>query len=102
VDRKRGSSLTLSVYSSGIVGLTTDHDALAGLTKPVRRFFKLTDKGVELPPRTYEKTTSTDYWFRTAGILARHIRVDLSRCLCELSLFDARLYVRVRCVDEPA
>jgi hypothetical protein len=33
---------------------------------------------------------------------AVHIRVGLSRRFCELAVFDARLYVRVRRVDQPA
>ena len=34
--------------------------------------------------------------------LAAHIRVDLSRRFSELAVFDARLYIRVRHIDEPA
>jgi len=34
--------------------------------------------------------------------LAVHIRVDLSRRFSELAIFDARLYIRVRRIDEPA
>ena len=34
--------------------------------------------------------------------LAVHIRVGLSRRFSELAVFDARLYIRVRRIDEPA
>ena len=34
--------------------------------------------------------------------LAVHIRVDFSRRFSELAVFDARLYIRVRRIDEPA
>jgi len=34
--------------------------------------------------------------------LAVRIRVGLMRRFCELTVFDARLYIRVRCVDQPA
>jgi hypothetical protein len=34
--------------------------------------------------------------------LAVHIRVRISRRFSELAVFDARLYIRVRCIDEPA
>ena len=33
--------------------------------------------------------------------LTIHIRVDLSRRFSELAVFDARLYIRVRRIDEP-
>jgi hypothetical protein len=34
--------------------------------------------------------------------LAVHIRVGLPMRFCELAVFDARLYIRVRRVDQPA
>ncbi len=34
--------------------------------------------------------------------LAVHIRVALPRRFSELAVFDARLYIRVRRIDEPA
>jgi hypothetical protein len=34
--------------------------------------------------------------------LEAHIRAGLSRRLSELAVFDARLYIRVRRIDEPA
>ena len=34
--------------------------------------------------------------------LAVHIRVGLPRRFSELAVFDARLYIRVRRIDEPA
>ena len=34
--------------------------------------------------------------------LTVHIRVDLSRRFSELAVFDARLYIRVRLIDQPA
>jgi hypothetical protein len=34
--------------------------------------------------------------------LAVRIRLGLSRCFSELAVFDARLYIRVRRIDEPA
>jgi hypothetical protein len=37
-----------------------------------------------------------------ATCLAVHIRVGLLRRFCELTVFDARLYIRVRRVDQPA
>ena len=37
-----------------------------------------------------------------ATYLAVHIRVGLLRRFCELTVFDARLYIRVRRVDHPA
>ncbi len=37
-----------------------------------------------------------------ATCLAVHIRVGLLRGFCELTVFDARLYIRVRRVDQPA
>jgi hypothetical protein len=38
----------------------------------------------------------------TVADLSIHIRVDPSRRFSELAVFDARLYIRVRRVDEPA
>jgi hypothetical protein len=37
-----------------------------------------------------------------APCLAVHICVGLLRCFCKLTVFDARLYIRVRRVDQPA
>jgi hypothetical protein len=37
-----------------------------------------------------------------ATCLALHIRVGLSMRLYDLAVFDARLYIRVRRVDQPA
>jgi len=37
-----------------------------------------------------------------ATCLAVHIRVGPLRRFCELTVFDARLYIRVRRVDQPA
>jgi hypothetical protein len=34
--------------------------------------------------------------------LAVRIRIDLSKPLFELAVFDTRLYIRVRRIDEPA
>jgi hypothetical protein len=34
--------------------------------------------------------------------LAVHIRDALPRRFSELAVFDARLYIRIRCIDEPA
>jgi hypothetical protein len=34
--------------------------------------------------------------------LAAHVRDDLQRRFSELAVFDARLYIRVRRIDEPA
>ena len=34
--------------------------------------------------------------------LAVHVRIDLSRRLFELAVFDARFYIRVRRINEPA
>jgi hypothetical protein len=34
--------------------------------------------------------------------LAVHIRVGLPRRVSELAVFDARFYIRVRRIDEPA
>jgi len=34
--------------------------------------------------------------------LAVHIRFGLLRRFCELTVFDARLYIRVRRIDQPA
>jgi hypothetical protein len=34
--------------------------------------------------------------------LAIHIRIGLPRGFSELAVFDARFYIRVRCIDEPA
>ncbi len=39
---------------------------------------------------------------KTATYSAVHVRAGLSRRFCELAVFDARLYIRVRRVDQPA
>jgi hypothetical protein len=48
--------------------------------------------------RRYGQSSPFDLY---ATCLAVHIRVGLLRRFCELTVFDARLYVRVRRVEQP-
>ena len=52
--------------------------------------------------RVHNRTGCRDASRHIVTNLAVHIRVDLSRRFPELAVFGARLYIRVRHIDEPA
>jgi len=82
---------------------------LAELWQPGTRFVLKIEQGPNnIPIRANAigllviRPRSANTMRHSATNLAAHIRVALARPFSELAVFDARLYIRVRRIDEPA